>query len=261
MQAYLNKDESKYNRAKEGILKVKDILNLKRMPTSSEVRSIKISGLDGLITDTGGYLKWAERLDLPSKKTVTYLSEDEAKTSILNIMHQLNIDKMPSSNDILKVTGNHTLHNYISRHGGYRYFAGLLNLELKESETKLGQDYEEIVISILESKGFTVERMTTGHPFDLLINKTVKIDVKTARPHLLRGESRVHTFGINKKYGSCDIYITVALDEEDNIEKLLVIPSHHLRLVTLCIGRSSKYDIYNYQFEYIQKYSEFFKAM
>ena len=73
-----------------------------------------------------------------------------------------------------------------------------MNLSIKESETQLGQDYEQIATSILKDKGFKIEKMSTGHPFDLLINNVVKVDVKVARPHMLRGKDRVHTFGINK---------------------------------------------------------------
>jgi hypothetical protein len=168
---------------------------------------------------------------------------------------------MPSRSEILKVFDNNsTLHNKIVRTGGYRKWADALNLEIKESETKTGQDFEEIAMDLLIGRGFEVEKMTTKHPFDLLINKTVKIDVKSGRPYLLNG-SRCHSFGINKKQGSCDIYIILALDETDNIERTFIIPSHHLKVTTLSIGENSSYNKYIKRFDVINLYSDFHKSV
>lgn len=259
--AYIEKINNEEFKIKEGIKKAMESLMLDRMPTSYEIRSLKIPKLDSLISKNGGYPHWANKLGLQSKKNIVKLSRDEAKSLIIEVVNELKLNRMPSGNEIRSVFNNYVLHNYISRHGGFRQFAEELNLSIKESETQLGQDYEQIAISILKDKGFKIEKMSTGHPFDLLINNVVKVDVKVARPHMLRGNDRVHTFGINKKYGSCDIYITVALDELDNIEKFLIIPSHHLRVVTLCIGKSSKYDVYDKKFDYIDKYSDFYKVI
>jgi len=191
-----------------------------------------------------------------------YVDENlRVSDGIKNVMNILMLERMPSGNEIISTLNDYTLYNYIARHGGYRKFADELCLEIKDSETKLGQRYEHIVTALLEDNDFIIEEMTTKHPFDLLINNSVKVDVKVARPSLTSDGSRAHAFGINKKYGSCDIYIAVALDEQDNMEKFLIIPSHHLKVVTLCVGKNSKYDIYNNQFKYIKKYSDFYKSI
>lgn len=227
------------------------------MPTSLELRSISYSWLDSLIGRNGGLIYWADRLNLPTKHhRGNKLTENEISNEILETVEQLNTQMMPSSTEIISHKGN-VLHNNICRSGGYRVWADKLGLALKESETQLGQDYELTVINILKNKGFTTKKMTTGHPFDLLINDTVKTDVKVSRPHLSHDTCRIHSFGINKKYGSCDIYIIVALDEKDNIERLLIIPSHLLRVTTLCIGENSKYNKYLNRYDYIEKYSSF----
>lgn len=247
-------------RIEQGIKEAMSATVLNRMPTSTELRGNGFQWLDSLIGKNGGLVYWAEKLGLETKNSIKRYTDEEAKSSILEAMTKLNINRMPSRSELMSVNLQ-SLHNHISRGKGYRKIAEEMSLEIKYSETKLGQDYEVVATSILKDKGFKVEEMSTKHPFDLLVNDTVKIDVKVARAHSSRKESSLHTFGINKKHGTCDIYMAIALDIEDNIEKCLVIPSHHLKVVTLSIGKNSKYDIYNNQFKYIKKYSDFYKSI
>jgi anionic cell wall polymer biosynthesis LytR-Cps2A-Psr (LCP) family protein len=74
---------------KSNILEAVKILNLNRMPTSREIRSLQISGLDGAISDTGGYIKWAEKLGLTNKKQIKYWTEKEIKLRILEIVEEV----------------------------------------------------------------------------------------------------------------------------------------------------------------------------
>lgn len=225
-----------------------------------EVRRAKYSWLETLITKNGGFPSTAKELKLETKKKIIKMSEGEVKNKILDLTNKLNIDRMPVSSEILSEYGDR-MHNNIVRKGGYRYFADQLGLSLKHSETKLGQDYELILMEILQKEGFVVKKMTTGHPFDLLVNGTVKVDVKVSNASYDKQNNRLHTFGINKRHASCDIYIAVTLDEKKEIERVLIIPSHHLKVVTLCIGKNSKYNKYNWRFDYIRDYSGFFKSI
>lgn len=249
------------NEIENEIREVMRILCIERMPTSTEVRSFGCSGLESSISKTGGYDVWRLKLGLSHKRD----SPDEDKLSeienkINEITCHLNIDRMPTSSEIRECKDGDSLHNLITRNGGYRFWAEKLNLELKESETKIGQDFELVAKSILESKGFEVEKMSTKHPFDLLVNDLVKVDVKVGNPYLLRG-SRCHTFGLSKQYASCDIYLIFALEESGEVERTLVIPSQFARVVTLSIGENSKYNRYIDEFDYISKYSKFLSGI
>lgn len=105
--------------------------------------------------------------------------------------------------------------------------------------------------------GYQTEMMTQGHPYDILINGAVKVDVKSANISLIRG-SRAYVVGINKKSQTCDIYMIYCLGEDGvTVEKELVIPSHHLSLTTLNIGMDSKYDYYEKSYKYIEEYVDF----
>ena len=189
--------------------------------------------------------------------------EDEKKiviSEIEKVMNMLDIEHMPSRTDMLSVLADNSLANKVARTGGFTYWAHELNIEEKESETKLGQSYEVKAMEMLIKKGFEVARMTTKYPFDLLINDNIKIDVKVGRPGYVR-ESRVHTFRTAKRYATCDLYFIFALDENEEIEKLFIIPGSDLKVVTMCIGHISKYDKYIDRWDLIEAYDKFYKAL
>lgn len=64
---------------------------------------------------------------------------------------------------------------------GYYKIAEILNVEMKESETQFGKYGEDLATKLLEEHGFAVERMSTRYAYDLYVNGSVKVDVKTAR--------------------------------------------------------------------------------
>jgi hypothetical protein len=169
---------------------------------------------------------------------------------------------MPTGEELKRI-GRNVLHCKISRTKKYSGWANELGLNLKRSETNTGQYWENKIADKLSELPFVrkIEVTSTKHPYDLLINNTVKIDVKVANPYLLRGISRVHTFALNKVKPTCDIYVCVALNESGEYEKILVIPSHHVQMKMINIGRDSKYDKYNLKWEYINLYSEFFNSI
>jgi hypothetical protein len=187
-------------------------------------------------------------------------TEERVERELLECIKTLQIDRMPTA-DELKSLGRNDLHIKISRTRKYSGWAEYLGLSRKESCTLNGQNMEETMAEKLRQFGHEVERMTTKHPYDLLVNGTVKIDVKTGCAYDLRG-SRVHTFGINKKSPTCDIYICTALNESGTeIERTFVIPSHHLKVVSLSIGKDSVYNRFIDKWEYIDHYSKFFSQV
>lgn len=172
----------------------------------------------------------------------------------------LNIERMPTRTEIETVTNDSALTNKISKTGGTKYWANKLNLDLKDSETKLGQEWEMYAKSELENLGYEVEKMTTKHPYDLLVNNNIKVDVKVSRYYKGKG-FKYHTFNMEKKYHNCDIFICIGLDEEDHVVKTLVIPSKYLmNKKQLSVGIESKYDKFNDRWDYIEKYSNFYSV-
>lgn len=187
-------------------------------------------------------------------------SDNKIAEEIIKVKMALNIERMPTRTEIEVVTNDSALTNKISKTGGTKYWANKLNLDLKDSETKLGQEWEMYVKSELENLGYEVEKMTTKHPYDLLVNNNIKVDVKVSRYYKGKG-FKYHTFNMEKKYHNCDVFICIGLDEGDYVVKTLVIPSKYLmNKKQLSVGIESKYDKFNDRWDYIEKYSNFYSA-
>ena len=191
----------------------------------------------------------------------TQWNDDKVKKEILEVKKVLNLKRMPTRKEIETVTGNNSLTSRISRTKGYYGWAKELNLDVKESETTFGKKYEYIVKDFLEESGYNTEKMPQNYSFDLLINNFVKIDVKVAKPYTAPDNSIWHTFNLYKKYAYCDIYIALCLDNNENIEKMLIIPSSKCQIKQLSVGKKSKYDIYDYQLKYIDNYINFYNSL
>jgi hypothetical protein len=164
----------------------------------------------------------------------------------------LQVNRMPTA-DELKQIGRNDLHCKISKTKKYSGWASELGLEMKHCETRMGNQYEDLVKAKIEQCGFKVISMTTKHPYDLLVNNVLKIDVKVGRAHN-HFEARAHTFALNKKYPTCDLYICVALNEKEEIERYFIIPSKFVQMVTLNIGKNSKYNEFVNRWGYIKRF-------
>lgn len=182
----------------------------------------------------------------------------EETTKVKNI---LGLDRMPTRNEIISVTKNSSLADRISRTKGYYGWAKELNIPIKYSETTLGKEYEFTAKKLLENKGYKVEKMSQNYPFDLLVNDNIKIDVKTGKLYISKVNSSYYTFNLYKKYATCDIYMIICLNENEEIEKLLIIPSNKLKITQLSIGKNSEYDCYKDKFNYIDDYDTFYKQL
>lgn len=183
------------------------------------------------------------------------------KEEIMKVIDSLSLNRMPTRKEIEFVTKNSKLTDRINRTKGYYGWAKELNLSIKDSETTLGKKYEFIAKKILEDKGYKVEKMSQNYPFDLLVNDNIKIDVKTGKIFISNVNSRYYTFNLYKKYATCDIYMIICLNENEQIEKLLIIPSNKLKITQLSLGKVSEYDCYINKFNYIDDYDTFYKQL
>ena len=167
----------------------------------------------------------------------------------------MRIGRMPSKSELEHFYGDTGLTNKIAKTGGFYHWAEKLGLEIKDSETLQGYTVETEVKSLLESIGFQCELTGVRHPYDILVDGCVKIDVKSARRSKVHG-SDVYSFGLAKRQPTCDIYIAVCLNDNQIIEKFYVIPAHVMAGKTqLCIGvHQSKYDSFIDRWDIVKSY-------
>lgn len=190
-------------------------------------------------------------------------TDDEIKRAILELMDACNMKRMPSRRECVDYYGDHKLANAITRRrGGWYGLAKEMGLPIKKSATYLGKMQEAKVCEILLSMGFDVERMSQNFPYDLLADNCVKIDVKASR--LYHGkQGNFFAFNLEKKYATCDVYVLLALDDDGEIINAYIVPSKFvINNSQISIGeRSSKYSVFRERWDYITKFSQFFRSV
>lgn len=183
--------------------------------------------------------------------------EELITTEILKIANQFEPPRMPSAREAKEMYGGHGLSVAIGKHGGYKYWADRLGLEQKHSETKLGLIGERHIAEVLFKRGHIVEMTPAKHPYDILVDGCVKIDVKTANESLIKG-CPVHAYRLAKREHTCDFYIFYEADTE----KIYVVPAHKCcGQVQVEMGSESKvYGSYLNAFDLINQASEMYQA-
>lgn len=185
------------------------------------------------------------------------------KQAVAEVVTAYELDRMPSRKECETYYGNYSLSNAVTRqHGGWYGLAKEMGLPIKKSETYFGKTQEAAVCEILKDKDFTVERMTQNFPYDILVNHSVKVDVKAS--HLYRGkQGNFYTFNLEKRYATCDIYVLLALDDRNNIVNFFIVPSKFvINNTQISIGEHiSKYHKYKDRWDYISNLSEYFDSL
>lgn len=189
---------------------------------------------------------------------------DEQKVfdAVREVMDYLDIDRMPTHTEMRNYYGNNCLTDRIQKTGGSKVIASKLGLSMVQSETGLGEEFEEIAKELLENNGFKCNLTPLRFPYDILANGRVKIDVKVANKRKV-GLSDAYAFRLAKSMQTCDIYMAFAINSKKEIQKLYIIPSNVVSgKVQLCMGTNqSKYDIYLDRWDLIRKYDEAIKQI
>lgn len=190
----------------------------------------------------------------------TNWTEELIEKGIKDAMRKLGIDRMPTASELQSIKRN-DLHCKIGRTKTYSGWASYLNLESTKCETRKGQHYEKMIFDKLASMGYKVERMTTKYAYDILINGRVKVDIKSSLSYQINGYT-VNTFGINKTFATCDLYILVAANENGDVKKVMVIPAYLLKVKSsISLGLTSKYDKYIDRYDYIDTIDKAFEII
>ena len=80
-------------------------------------------------------------------------------------------------------------------------------------------------VEFCESVHVTQSMSKAGYPYDILVNRNVKVDVKASRLFNNYGNSKYYTFNLEKKDQTCDIFVFYCINQNDEIERTFVIPS------------------------------------
>lgn len=169
-------------------------------------------------------------------------------------MKKLEIKRMPSRSECDAVLGDTCLSNKIAKTGGFYKWADDLGLDVKTSETKIGIKYEKEICKKISEKYFA-ELTPVKFPYDILVEKSVKVDVKFSNLYT-HSNGRFYTCNLEYKFPKMDILIFVCEDV-----KTLIIPAHELYgIKQLSIGKISRYDKYIDRWDILENFVNFYKT-
>ena len=170
-------------------------------------------------------------------------TDEQIISEIKKVMESLDIDRMPSRNEMDLVTRSSGLSNKIAKTGGMYAWAERIGLDVKDSETKVATKYEVSARDQIESiLNYTAELTPVIFPYDILVEGLTKIDVKASRG-IDSGKAFYFTFNLEYKFPKCDFYILYCVNER--CTKTLVIPAHIMNGKNqISIGINSIYDKY-----------------
>ncbi len=189
-------------------------------------------------------------------------TREKVKEYILEVVKFYNLNRMPSRNELNEYYKDCRLTSRISKEkGGYYLLAKELKLPMKKSDTNTGKTYEYKIKELLEKMNYKVDKMAQNYPYDLLINDSVKIDVKVSRLYRHKDGFGFYSYNLEKKHPRCDIYILVTVNE--NKQEIYVVPSVFVANNTqISIGEyESKYSQYKDKYIYIDNFIDFFKSL
>ena len=191
----------------------------------------------------------------------TQWTKEKIIDGVWEVVENTGIERMPTSSEVSKYYGNYKLSNAISKRKLWTPLAKELGLKVKESETAFGKRYEGRAMEHLISLGYEVEKMAQNHPYDLLVENSLKVDVKVSR--LYKGSNgNFHTFNLESLYGTCDLYI-LYLKNKAKEDEILVIPSTYVMKNTqISVGEvKSKYHQFKDKWEYVHEIINFQKSL
>lgn len=182
---------------------------------------------------------------------------------VKKMMSQRNMETFPTHSEMLNHFGNRSLLSAISKRGGTQKFANMMGIETKKCESKFGEKIEEVCSHQIEKNTSLKTKLTNSkYPYDILVQNAVKVDVKASVPFDNYGGTKYHTFNLEKKMQTCDVFVFYCMSKEFDIERTLIIPSFVLSgMSQLAVGSKSKYNKYIDSWQIIRKYFEFISSL
>jgi len=187
-------------------------INTNEMPTISELEEYNFGGLVNALYRHGGMYKCAERANIPinrKQRPKGWWTTDRIRNEIQPVVNELG--RMPTKGE-LDNRGLTDVSSTISDRG-YEATATKLGLKMKDCKIRRAIQKEREVNSIIQDLGLDSELTSYKAPYDILVNETLRIDVKMGS----RTQSRNKQFMFrmdNIDNPNCDLYVLFTSERE-----------------------------------------------
>ena len=115
-------------------------------------------------------------------------SEEKIVEALRFMIDKCGMDTMPTHSEIREFFGDSALVCAMSKRNGTKHYAKLLGMGIKECESKFGDQLEDYcVLQIQEKLGLDGEKTKPRYPYDILVNRAVKVDLKVSRLSTIMG--------------------------------------------------------------------------
>lgn len=180
---------------------------------------------------------------------------------IMKTVDALHLDRMPSVNEINRVTGENAAKS-ISDHGAENLASELGLKPNRRYNQELGDKFEDRAILDIAAHGFSSEKMKARFPYDLLVEDMVKVEVKASHTLFTQHGSPFFCRNLTRNHRSSDLTIFYCLNDDDSIYKTYIIPTAYVRnLQTISVGNwNSKYDRFIDRWDILKRYVVFMKS-
>lgn len=188
---------------------------------------------------------------------------ESIERQIRTMIEDLDMTTFPTHSEMDAYYGNDGLSNRVSKTGGTKYWAAEFGLPVKTCESSFGDKYEIIAMNDVEKHtGLSCVQMIPRYPYDILVDKHIKVDVKVSRQKASRTRSIVNNFELAKRDPTCDVYMLYCLDLHGDLTKTIIIPS----CITsgqrsIGVGEESKWNAYKDNWELFLQYAGFYKSL
>jgi hypothetical protein len=161
---------------KEKVLEIASSLGY--MPSSNDLNSMGLSAISSRFQKNGGFVALAKELGFENKKPITSWTDQKIEEEIAKAVEFYG--RFPSAKELREI-GKNDLCCAISKNGGFLFWAKKVNQERKMSDSDTGWEGEKKLVGDLAAKGFScVRSQNTKCPYDLLVNTSIRVDVKAA---------------------------------------------------------------------------------
>ena len=144
----------------------------------------------------------------------TRWSDDAIKEALQYMISKTGQNTLPTYEEIRQFYGNYKLSNAIRRNGGPAKFAKELGIKVKDCESQLGFNYEDFFMDEMQKSNHMcthVNVLKDAYPYDVLVDGSVKVDVKVSRKFGNYGSSPYYTFNIEKRIRLATCMSAIAL--------------------------------------------------